>query len=54
MTAKKKPSKEQKLLELVKLLEEQNELDFYIHESEQHRSWIYSQVKELKKELKIK
>jgi len=54
MTAKKKPTKEQKLIELVELLEEQNEIDFHIHDLEEHRSWIYNQIKDLKKELKIK
>jgi len=54
MTAKKKPTKEQKLLELIKLLEQQSEIDFHIHDLEGHRSWMYGQIEELKKELKIK
>ena len=54
MTTKKKPTKEQKLLELVKLLEDQNEIDCHIYEMESHREHLWKQIRELKKELKIK
>ena len=54
MTAKKKPSREQKLLELVKFLEDLNEIDYHIHDMEEHRTILWQQVNEIKKELKIK